>query len=192
MMDHSADVKAVAWHPREEILASASYDAHVHLMFDNPDGDWEAFQRLDPALPAADLHIPPSASAALLPQMGPSTAEVAGRAVVVPPLVDAETVWSLAGPVRQVPRVRGDSGGVRLWARMGSEPDAEFVECVHTAAHSAPLSPSPGRAAGRTAGSACWPVLAATGVSSSGRSRRTRARTACMPPATPRAYCRSA
>ncbi|TXT13045.1 hypothetical protein VHUM_01446 [Vanrija humicola] len=140
MMDHSADVKAVAWHPREEILASASYDAHVHLMFDNPDGDWEAFQRLDPALPAADLHIPPSAGAALLAQMGPSAAELAGRAVVVPPLVDAETVWSLAwSPCGTYLATGGDAGGVRLWARMGPEPDAEFVECVHTSAHSAPL-----------------------------------------------------
>ncbi|KAL1407010.1 Glycerol kinase [Vanrija albida] len=139
MMDHSADVKAVAWHPKEEILASASYDAHVHLMFDNPDGDWEAFQRLDPALPAADLHIPASASAALLAEMGPSAAELAGRAVEVPPLAEAETVWSLAwSPCGKYLATGGDSGGIRLWARMGPDADAEFVECVHTAAHSAP------------------------------------------------------
>lgn len=46
MMDHTQDVKNVAWHPTEEILASASYDDTVKLYIDDPSEDWFCFQTL--------------------------------------------------------------------------------------------------------------------------------------------------
>lgn len=45
-MEHSQDVKCVAWHPREEILASASYDDTIKLYIDDPSEDWFAYSTL--------------------------------------------------------------------------------------------------------------------------------------------------
>lgn len=45
-MEHSQDVKCVAWHPTEEILASASYDDTIKLYVDDPSDDWYCFATL--------------------------------------------------------------------------------------------------------------------------------------------------
>ncbi|KAK0446507.1 WD40-repeat-containing domain protein [Desarmillaria tabescens] len=39
-MEHSQDVKCVAWHPTEEVLASGSYDDTIKLYVDDPEDDW--------------------------------------------------------------------------------------------------------------------------------------------------------
>jgi WD40 repeat protein len=39
-MEHSQDVKTVAWHPKEELLASASYDDTIKLYIDDPSEEW--------------------------------------------------------------------------------------------------------------------------------------------------------
>lgn len=104
-------------------------------MYDDPDGDWCLFQKLSPSLPAADLHIT-SATPALLLGMSDTEAEKAATDLVVPPLQDSETVWSLAwSPCGRFLASGGDRGGIRLWARTGSNPDSEMVEVVHTSAH---------------------------------------------------------
>lgn len=46
MMEHNQDVKCVAWHPTEEILASASYDDTIKLYIDDPSEDWFCFETL--------------------------------------------------------------------------------------------------------------------------------------------------
>ena len=46
LMEHTQDVKAVAWHPTHDILASASYDDTIKLYLDDPSDDWYAFQTL--------------------------------------------------------------------------------------------------------------------------------------------------
>jgi len=46
LMEHSQDVKCVAWHPSEEILASASYDNDIKLYVDDPADDWYTFSTL--------------------------------------------------------------------------------------------------------------------------------------------------
>jgi len=63
LMEHTQDVKYVAWHPTEEvhssihlsisylpscdqILASASYDDTIKLYIDDPSDDWFAFATL--------------------------------------------------------------------------------------------------------------------------------------------------
>lgn len=46
MMEHSQDVKAVTFHPREDILASASYDDTIKLYIDDPSDDWYPFATL--------------------------------------------------------------------------------------------------------------------------------------------------
>ena len=46
LMDHTHDVKSVAWHPSREILASASYDDTIKLYIDDPDDDWYCFSTL--------------------------------------------------------------------------------------------------------------------------------------------------
>ncbi|THH12791.1 hypothetical protein EW146_g7362 [Bondarzewia mesenterica] len=46
LMEHTQDVKAVAWHPKEEILASASYDDTIKLYLDDPSDDWFCFGTL--------------------------------------------------------------------------------------------------------------------------------------------------
>lgn len=43
---HEGDVKAVAWHPRRELLASASYDDTVRVWGEGADADWECVQTL--------------------------------------------------------------------------------------------------------------------------------------------------
>lgn len=40
LMEHSQDVKTVAWHPKEELLASASYDDTIKLYVDDPSEEW--------------------------------------------------------------------------------------------------------------------------------------------------------
>jgi WD40 repeat protein len=40
LMEHSQDVKTVAWHPNEELLASASYDDTIKLYVDDPSEEW--------------------------------------------------------------------------------------------------------------------------------------------------------
>ena len=39
LQEHEGDVKCVAWHPAEELLASASYDDNVRLWREDVD-DW--------------------------------------------------------------------------------------------------------------------------------------------------------
>ena len=46
LMEHTQDVKSVAWHPSREILASASYDDTIKLYIDDPDDDWYCFSTL--------------------------------------------------------------------------------------------------------------------------------------------------
>src|SRR6202011_5594199 len=46
LMEHTQDVKCVAWHPTEEILASASYDDSIKLYIDDPSDDWFCFATL--------------------------------------------------------------------------------------------------------------------------------------------------
>lgn len=46
LMEHTQDVKCVAWHPKEEILASASYDDTIRLYIDDPSEDWYCFTTL--------------------------------------------------------------------------------------------------------------------------------------------------
>lgn len=46
LMEHTQDVKCVAWHPQEELLASASYDDNILLYVDDPQDDWFAFTTL--------------------------------------------------------------------------------------------------------------------------------------------------
>jgi WD40 repeat protein len=46
MMEHTEDIKSVAWHPNEELLASASYDNTIKLYIDDPDDDWYPFATL--------------------------------------------------------------------------------------------------------------------------------------------------
>ncbi|EMD34759.1 hypothetical protein CERSUDRAFT_125316 [Gelatoporia subvermispora B] len=49
LMEHTQDVKCVAWHPHEEvrsILASASYDDTIKLYVDDPSEDWFCFTTL--------------------------------------------------------------------------------------------------------------------------------------------------
>jgi WD40 repeat protein len=46
LAEHTQDVKCVAWHPTEEILASASYDDSIKLYIDDPSEDWFCFTTL--------------------------------------------------------------------------------------------------------------------------------------------------
>ncbi|KAJ7229076.1 WD40-repeat-containing domain protein [Mycena pura] len=46
LMEHTQDVKCVAWHPTEEILASASYDDTIKMYVDDPLDDWFCFLTL--------------------------------------------------------------------------------------------------------------------------------------------------
>lgn len=45
-MEHSQDVKSVAWHPTLNILASCSYDDSIKLYLDDPSDDWFPFATL--------------------------------------------------------------------------------------------------------------------------------------------------
>ncbi|WVR04866.1 hypothetical protein IAU60_001878 [Kwoniella sp. DSM 27419] len=138
MMEHSQDVKSIAWHPHEEVLASASYDSHIHLAFDDPDSDWTIFQKAHPKLSAVPLTIPRTSSPALIKALMPSPEEKeAEDHIEVPPLEEDETVWCLAwSPCGRYFASGGDSGGIRIWTRKGSQPDSPFEEALHTAAHS--------------------------------------------------------
>ncbi|GJJ10550.1 hypothetical protein Clacol_004777 [Clathrus columnatus] len=46
LMHHTQDIKHVAWHPKEQILASASYDDTINLYVDDPDDDWYPVAKL--------------------------------------------------------------------------------------------------------------------------------------------------
>lgn len=46
LLEHTQDVKCVAWHPKEEILASASYDDTIKLYIDDPSEDWFCYTTL--------------------------------------------------------------------------------------------------------------------------------------------------
>lgn len=126
MMEHTQDVKALAWHPKEEvchmtsfelhnqlktssiqILASASYDASILLFADDPDADWGPFQKLQPTLPAQNPDVSPdlkdhlSRPTAATQSAGDDveagdTTRADGDEFVVPPLKEPETIWSLA------------------------------------------------------------------------------------------------
>jgi len=100
-----------------QILASASYDSHIHLQFDDPDGDWCIFQKLHPKLPASSLTLP-SPSASLRAALEPSAEDKAVEALNVPPLEEDETVWSLGwSPCGRYLASGGDLGGIRIWQR---------------------------------------------------------------------------
>lgn len=45
-MEHTQDVKFLAFHPHEEILATASYDDTILLLSDDVQSDWSPFQTL--------------------------------------------------------------------------------------------------------------------------------------------------
>ncbi|OCF33757.1 WD40 repeat protein Ciao1 [Kwoniella heveanensis BCC8398] len=138
MMEHSQDVKCIAWHPHEEVLASASYDSHIHLAFDDPDSDWTIFQKAHPKMPPAPLTIPSTSSSSLIAALMPTAEEKAAeQKLVVPPLEEDETIWSLAwSPCGRYLASGGDMGGIRIWQRRGTQPDSPFEEILHTAAHS--------------------------------------------------------
>ncbi|KAK4685225.1 cytosolic iron-sulfur protein assembly protein CIAO1, partial [Tremellales sp. Uapishka_1] len=161
LMEHTQDVKCLAWHPHEEILASASYDSHIHLLFDDPDSDWCPFQKLQPHLPAAPLTIP-STSTALVGALMPTPKEKeANESLIIPPLVEDETVWTLAwSPCGKYLASGGDTGGIRIWTRGGHQPDSNFTETVHTSAHSRPCFSLSWAAGGADGGLG---VLASTG-----------------------------
>lgn len=100
-----------------QILASASYDSHIHLLYDDPDSDWLVFQKLHPKLPQTPITLP--ASSPLVPAIFPSKEEQeAEEAINLPPLEEDETVWSLAwAPGGQYLASGGDNGGIRIWTR---------------------------------------------------------------------------
>ena len=47
---HTQDVKMVAWHPTQNILASASYDDTIKLWMEDPDGGEWSVTLLDPCM----------------------------------------------------------------------------------------------------------------------------------------------
>jgi len=46
LMEHTQDVKSVAWHPKEDILASSSYDDTIKLYQDDESDEWFPFATL--------------------------------------------------------------------------------------------------------------------------------------------------
>lgn len=100
-----------------QILASASYDSHIHLLYDDPDSDWLCFQKLHPKLPQTPLTLP--SASPLVPLIFASKQEQeAEEAIQLPPLEEDETVWSLAwAPDGQFMASGGDNGGIRIWTR---------------------------------------------------------------------------
>ena len=134
-MEHQQDVKSLAWHPHEEvsllfmpmyelvpinqILASASYDAQIHLLFDDPDGDWGPFQKLSPRLPARRIELPTDSDPALRFALSLTSDERGAiEELKIPPLEEDETVWCLAwSPCGRYLASGGDLGGIRIWTR---------------------------------------------------------------------------
>lgn len=127
LMEHAQDVKALAWHPAEEvrrlplhicrtqsltpfpnqILASASYDASVLLFADDPDSDWCPFQKLETR---TQPHMPPSSIVGM--------ADDDDGEIIIPPLKEPDTVWSAAfSPDGRYLATGGDSGGIVFWWR---------------------------------------------------------------------------
>ncbi|TYJ55113.1 hypothetical protein B9479_004252 [Cryptococcus floricola] len=153
MMEHSQDVKGIAWHPHEEILASASYDSNIHLAYDDPDSDWYTFQKLHPSLPLSPPTLPalfrtshpsssPSSSSSSAPQhliealLPTQEEQEADAALQVPELEEDETVWCVAWSADGGWMVSGgDTGGLRVWRRTGSQSDSPFEEILHLPAH---------------------------------------------------------
>lgn len=131
-MEHTQDVKTIAWHPKDEILASASYDATILLYIDDPDDDWAPFQKLEPRLPAQKVDL-----ASLLPSTtAPGTKEDQEEEFHVPELKEPETIWALAfSPCGQFLASGGDNGGIRVWARSGDQMTSRWVEVAHVQAH---------------------------------------------------------
>lgn len=114
-----------------QILASASYDSHIHLMFDDPDGDWGLYQKLRPRLPGT--------VAPVIPALALTDEEADGAELEVPPLEEAETVWSLAwSPDGGYLASAGDRGGIRLWKKEPGFP-GELKEVAHIVGHGAPV-----------------------------------------------------
>ncbi|KAJ9098550.1 hypothetical protein QFC19_006318 [Naganishia cerealis] len=143
MMEHTQDVKTLAWHPKEEvryfdlpspILASASYDASILLFADDPDADWGPFQKLQPSLPAVDptmasgLNSQDEQMSLAGDEAKPSSADNDDKndEFTVPALKDPETIWSLAfSPCGMFLASGGDNGGIRIWARGLSWTDSQ-------------------------------------------------------------------
>lgn len=111
-----------------QILASASYDSHIHLLFDDPDSDWLCFQKLHPKRPQTAVTLP--STSPLVPILFPSPAELeADEAIKLPPLEEDETVWCLAwAPGGQYLASGGDNGGIRIWSRQYVISTAAAVE----------------------------------------------------------------
>lgn len=96
---------------------------------DDPDDDWAPFQKLEPRLLATG-EVPGSG-----PANGSQTDE---EDFSVPPLLESETIWSLAfSPCGQYLASGGDNGGIRLWARStgGSSTTRKWHEVAHVRAH---------------------------------------------------------
>ncbi|WWC86593.1 uncharacterized protein L201_001470 [Kwoniella dendrophila CBS 6074] len=153
MMEHTQDVKCIAWHPHEEILASASYDSHIHLAFDDPDSDWTIFQKLHPKLPLIPLTLSSSnsnSSKSLIDALIPSKEEKELQdKLIIPPLEEDETIWSLAfSPNGKYLACGGDLGGIRIFKKGGNQIDSQWIEIIHLGVHSRSIfslswSPSP-------------------------------------------------
>lgn len=119
LMEHTQDVKCLAWHPSEEILASGSYDASILMLADDPDGDWSPFQKLQPKKAAVEPSRPEEAAAPTAP----------ASSLTIPPLKEPETIWSLAfSPCGRYLASGGDGGGLRIWQRTGKTTESPWVE----------------------------------------------------------------
>jgi WD40 repeat protein len=103
---------------RPQVIASASYDTHIHLAYDDPDSDWQVYQKLHPKLPPTPLLLPPNASPALISALTPNDLDKAVEELNIPVLEEGETVWCLAfSGDGNILASGGDLGGIRLWSR---------------------------------------------------------------------------